>query len=269
MWTHHDKKFTEACATVHAFADKFVKKALEIRGRKLDLKDDKSEGSRKQYVFLNELAQDCNDPVMLSDQIVNMLLAARDTTAGLLSFIFFTLARRPDVWQKLRTEVLEGWEEPMTYEALQRMTYLRYVIQETLRLFPPIATNSRMANKDVAIPYGGGPDGKSPLFLKKNSVITYSTFVMHRRKELFGADADTFNPERWEKLRPGWEYLPFNGGPRICPGQRFAITEAGYTTARLVKHFARIENHDPTEFREQLTLSLTLNNGVQVAMATA
>ena len=269
MWIHHDKKFREACATVHAFGDKFVKKALDIRHRRINFGDEKTETGRKQYVFLDELAKDCDDPVMLSDQIVNMLLAARDTTAGLLSFIFFMLARRPDVWEKLRLEVLEGWEEPMNYEALQRMTYLRYVIHETLRLFPPIATNSRMANKDVAIPYGGGPDGKSPLFMKKNYVVTYSTFVMHRRKELFGEDADEFKPERWEKLRPGWEFLPFNGGPRICPGQRFAITEAGYTTARLVKHFAHITNHDPTEFREQLTLSLTLNNGVKVAMGTA
>ena len=123
-----------------------------------------------------------------------------------------------------------------------------------------------MALRDTWIPVGGGPDGQSPLFLEKNNVVTYSTYVMHRRKDLFGADADDFKPERWEKLRPGWEYLPFNGGPRICPGQRFAITEAGYTTARLVKHFASMVNHDPTDWREQLTLSLTLNNGVMVSV---
>ena len=42
---------------------------------------------------------------------------------------------------------------------------------------------------------------------------------MHRRKDYYGEDADEFKPERWEKLRPGWEYLPFNGGPRICLGR--------------------------------------------------
>lgn len=132
-----------------------------------------------------------------------------------------------------------------------------------LRLFPPIATNSRMANKDTTLPVGGGPDGKSPLFVAKNNVITYSTFVMHRRPELFGPDAEEFIPERWESARPGWEYLPFNGGPRICPGQKFAMTEASYTVARLMKAFKSAENLDPTDWREQLTLSLTLNNGVK------
>ena len=43
---------------------------------------------------------------------------------------------------------------------------------------------------------------------------------MHRRTDYYGPDADEFKPERWEVLRPGWEYLPFNGGPRICIGRK-------------------------------------------------
>lgn len=123
-----------------------------------------------------------------------------------------------------------------------------------------------MANKDCVIPVGGGPDGCSPMFVAKNNVVTYSTFVMHRRPELFGPDAEEFIPERWETFRPGWEYLPFNGGPGVCPGQKFALTESSYTVARLLHAFSGIENLDPTEWREQLTLSLTLNNGVKVRL---
>jgi cytochrome P450 len=44
---------------------------------------------------------------------------------------------------------------------------------------------------------------------------------MHRRKDIYGEDANEFRPERWETLRPGWEFLPFNGGPRICIGREF------------------------------------------------
>ena len=131
MIAHHDQKFKDACKTVHAFADKFVARALDYRNGLIKAPEKSDEATRAKYIFLNELAQDTQDPTMLSDQIVNMLLAARDTTAGLLSFVFFTLARRPDVWQKLRAEVIEGWEEPMTYETLQKMTYLRYVLQES------------------------------------------------------------------------------------------------------------------------------------------
>jgi cytochrome P450 len=85
---------------------------------------------------------------------------------------------------------------------------------------------------------------------------------MHRRKDLFGEDAEDFRPERWEKLLPGWEYLPFNGGPRACPGQKLAMTQTSYTIARILMAFSSIESLDHSEWQEQITLSLKLRNGV-------
>ena len=78
----------------------------------------------------------------------------------------------------------------------------------------------RMSVVDTVLPLGGGLDGKSPLFIPAKTNVQYSTYTMHRRKEFYGEDADDFKPERWETLRPGWEYLPFNGGPRICIGRK-------------------------------------------------
>ena len=72
------------------------------------------------------------------------------------------------------------------------------------------------------LPRGGGEDGQSPMFIEKGTVVSWSLWTMHRRKDYFGEDANEFKPERWlgEKgLRPGWEYLPFNGGARICLGR--------------------------------------------------
>lgn len=92
---------------------------------------------------------------------------------------------------------------------------------------------------------------------------------MHRRKDIYGADAEEFRPERWvpeEGLRPGWGYLPFNGGPRICVGQQFAITEASYTIVRLVQEFSAIEDRDGTPWQEKLNLTMCSGKGVQVAM---
>ena len=80
--------------------------------------------------------------------------------------------------------------------------------------------NARDAVDDTYLPLGGGPDGKSPLFVPKGGVVAWSLFAMHRRKDYYGEDAEEFRPERWETLRPGWEYLPFNGGPRICLGRK-------------------------------------------------
>ena len=74
-----------------------------------------------------------------------------------------------------------------------------------------------MAVVDTVLPKGGGPDGESPLFIPKKTVVQYHVYAMHRRKDLYGDDADEFRPERWEKIRPGWEYLPFNGWVKQAP----------------------------------------------------
>lgn len=92
-----------------------------------------------------------------------------------------------------------------------------------LRLYPSIPVNSREAVVDTTLPSGGGHDGKQPIFVPKGTTIFYYVYVMHRREDIFGPDAKDFRPERWENLRPGWGFLPFNGGPRICVGRTYPV----------------------------------------------
>ena len=85
----------------------------------------------------------------------------------------------------------------------------------------------RQALKATVLPVGGGSDGKSPILLRRQEAVGYSPYVMHRRKDLYGEDADQFRPDRWDPDPPkgpdltniGWGYLPFNGGPRVCLGR--------------------------------------------------
>ncbi|KAL8878442.1 MAG: hypothetical protein Q9198_003748 [Flavoplaca austrocitrina] len=112
-----------------------------------------------------------------------------------------------------------------------------------------------MSITDTVLPRGGGTDGTSPLFIPAKTSVGWNLFAMHRREDLFGKDAEDFRPERWEKLRPGWEYLPFNGGPRICIGQQFALTEASYTTIRLMQEYKDIESRDPKPWTECITIT--------------
>ncbi|OAL49786.1 n-alkane-inducible cytochrome P450 [Pyrenochaeta sp. DS3sAY3a] len=268
MIFHRDKAFSKATTDARLFIDQFVQRALDYRTACLESKE-KFRGLGDRYIFIYELAKQTADRKELTDQILNILLAGRDTTAGLLSITFFILARRPDVWNKLREEVLKVQEERPGFEDLKSMTYLTWVLNETLRLYPSVPANSRTANKDTYLPVGGGPDGTDPIFIPRGQEVMYSVYCMHRLSSVYGQDATEYRPERWASLKPGWAYIPFNGGPRICLGQQFALTEASYTVFRLVRHFKSIECRDSQPFTEGLTLTLASKHGTKVGLKPA
>lgn len=84
---------------------------------------------------------------------------------------------------------------------------------------------------------------------------------MQTDPKYYGKDALVYRPERWfeESTRTlGWAYLPFNGGPRICLGQQFALTEAGYVLARLVQSFDSLELKPDTEYPPARLTHLTM-----------
>jgi len=78
--------------------------------------------------------------------------------------------------------------------------------------------------------------------VQKGTLCNYCPFIIQRNPEIFGPDADEFKPERWQDWFPApWTYVPFNGGPRICLGQNFALTEMAYAAARMCQDFVRVE----------------------------
>lgn len=210
-----DKKRREDTQFIKDFADKIVNDTL---AQSVDAEKGKT-GTEQSYTFLYEMIKQTRDPYTLRSETLNVLLAGRDTTASLLAHTFFQLARRPDIWARLQAEIDELGGRPPDYETLKGMKYVKWVLNESLRLYPVVPSNTRMAIKDTILPLGGGPDERSPIFVPAGTPIAYNVWSMHRRKDFYGPDADEFKPERWEKLRPGWEYLPFNGGPRICIGK--------------------------------------------------
>uniref|UniRef100_A0A093VGW9 Cytochrome P450 n=1 Tax=Talaromyces marneffei PM1 TaxID=1077442 RepID=A0A093VGW9_TALMA len=269
VMVYRDKEFDRACQIVHEFVDEIIYRALERFEPRDAEKPIDGSGEKKRYVFLNELLKSTRDPKRLRDELLNILMAGRDTTASLLSHTFHLLARRPDIWQKLQAEIAELNGTKPDYDTLRNLKYVKYVLNESLRYYPVVPSNGRIAVKDTILPRGGGPNGESPLFVPKGAIVGFTPWVMHRRKDIYGPDAHEFRPERWapeEGLRPGWGYLPFGGGPRICLGQQFALTEASYTIVRILQEFARIENRDGGDWVEKLNVTLSPGNGVKVTM---
>lgn len=123
------------------------------------------------------------------------------------------------------------------------------------------------------LPTGGGPDGNSPILVRKGEVVVFSQYVNSRRKNIYGPDADDFRPERWEGrelANIGWAYFPFNGGPRQCLGEDFALMEVSYTIVRLLQAASSItlppgEKFEPVGGEKQrLTLVLSSADGCRV-----
>jgi cytochrome P450 len=274
-WLHNPKDFKNNNKNIQTFIDHYVNLALRKSSGSEKLAE---EGDHKQrYVFLEQLASQTRDPVELRAQILNILLAGRDTTASLLSWLMHELIRNPEIFQKLRSTIIDEFgpydnPQTITFSTLKGCTYLQHCVNETLRLWTAVPGNSRRANKITTLPKGGGPDGESPVIIPANSEVNYSVHVMHRRKDLWGPDAEEFKPERFQGRKPGWEFLPFNGGPRICIGQQFALTEASYVVVRLLQRFDALQ---PAEgqlegvVRSKLTLTNCPANPVTLKMRLA
>lgn len=139
-----------------------------------------------------------------------------------------------------------------------------------LRLHPVAPTDTRVANQDTLIPVGGGRSGTSPIFIPSGASITTSWHALHRLAPCFQPDPEVFRPERWDGLKPGWSYLPFGGGPRICPAQNWALTEVSYVLARMAQEWMGVECRDEVwEWVEKLQVTATSRNGVKVALIPA
>lgn len=209
------KGFTEKCRLCHRYIDKFVRKALDRHegGNQVDI------DGKDRYVFADSLARETKDPVEIRNHLLSILVAGRDTTAALLSFLFLTLAQHPEVLSKLRKIILADFgtfhsPKNISFAGLKACSYLQWCINETLRLYPSVPWNSRRSTRDTTLPTGGGEDGLSPIFVPKGTETVYIVWLMHRQPEFWGPDADKFRPERWQNRKHGFEFLPFNGGPR-------------------------------------------------------
>lgn len=272
-WLVRPKKFRAAVRTLNSFADRFVNEALEADPKTTEIGE---EGSNKKFVLLKELVKDCRDPVEIRSQVLQILLAGRDTTSSMLSWTILLLSRHPAEYEALRQTILATYgteanpTQDITFESLKACKPLTYAMYETLRLFPLVPMNGRMAVRDTVLPVGGGPDGRQPMVVRKGEQAGFSAYVMHRRKDLYGEDADEFRPARWEGRKLGWEFVPFSGGPRVCLGQQYALNEAGFVLVQLLRRFDKLEALDMTgKIKKGLTIVLSPGDGVKVRLHRA
>lgn len=234
---------------INAFIDPILHRALESKKRKA--KKGQSElpttSDDDATTLLDHLVAVTDDAELIKDEIINIMVAGRDTTSVTITFAVYFMALHPKVLQRVRDEILGkfGATRNPSYEELRDLKFLRAVINETLRLMPPVPFNIREATQSVLLP-SKNASGRN-YFVPAGRAVAYSVLLMHRRRDLWGPDADEFDPDRFlddrlhKYLTPNpYIFLPFNAGPRICLGQQFAYNEMSFFLVKLLQSFDKV-----------------------------
>jgi cytochrome P450 len=172
------------------------------------------------------------DDRSLRDQILTLFFAGHETTASTLTWLHYLLSQHPDVRRKMHDEIsrVQGSGEP-TMESLNALTYTDQVINETLRLYSPIHSISRVALEDDTI---GG------YFIPAGAMIYVSLYATHRLAQVW-PQPDRFDPERFrpeaEASRPRFAFIPFAAGHRNCVGASAAAVETKLAAVLLAQRY--------------------------------
>ena len=121
--------FWNNVAAIRNYIEPYVKKAVEHR-RRVEMNEEKEQGDNGRYIFLQEISKKTTDRIILRDELLSLFFGGRDTTACLLSNLFWVLARRPDIWGKIRAEVAKLEGQVPTSEQLKELKYIRFSLLE-------------------------------------------------------------------------------------------------------------------------------------------
>jgi cytochrome P450 len=164
------------------------------------------------------------------NEAIVLFMAGHETTANTLAWALFILSQDEHSAERLRAEVAALGGRVPTMADLPSLPFTRAVVDETLRLYPPVPLLSREAL---------GPDRIGNRDIRKGSIVLVCPWLLHRRPSLW-PDADAFIPDRFlpgAPKPPRHAYIPFSVGPRICTGQHLGLAEATICLATLAGSF--------------------------------
>ncbi len=164
--------------------------------------------------------------------VVTFIGAGHETTANALTWSLFLLAGEPEIRATIEAEAeRELGRGPVTLEIAERLVKTRAVIEEAMRLYPPVAILSREAIE---------ADDLAGERIRAGTIVVVAPWVLHRHRRLW-QDPEVFAPWRFLPENRGnihrFAYLPFGAGPRVCIGAQFALHEAAIVLAHIVRAY--------------------------------
>lgn len=218
---------------------KFQKLIKEIHGFILKIIEERRASKKSRNDVLDALIDAYKDEPdkqkadeHIRDELLTLLAAGHETTVMTLNWAWILLSEHPEVARRMQKELKSvlGDRVP-TYHDLTSLPYTQAVFLETMRLYPPIPMYSRTALADDEI------DG---YHIPANSIIAVAVHAVHRRPD-YWENPQGFDPDRFVNMEHKEEslfaYLPFGGGPRICLGKNFAITEGTLILAMIAQKY--------------------------------
>lgn len=183
--------------------------------------------------FMAAVDKDSGEPMTdkeLIDEVMTLIVAGHETSAGTLNWAWYLLAQHPAEMQKLYDEIDAcGFDDIPEFEQLESLPYARQVLDETLRLYPPVWLFTRKAIHDDKIGDYDVPAGTD---------IFITPYYLHRHPD-FWDEPEAFHPERFTdeavKARHKFVHIPFSAGPRRCIGDYFAMVEMQMHLAMIAK----------------------------------
>jgi len=197
----------------------------------------------------------------IMSEALTFLASGHETTANVLTWALHLISQNPDVEAKLMEEVdsVLG-NDPASLAHYRQLDYTSQVINETMRLYPPLWLLTRIATADVEI---------NGYHIKKGSVMLISPYTMHRNPDYYIAP-DEFLPERfvnnYEKSLPKYAYIPFGGGERICIGKEFAQMEMRLVLATVMQNY-RLKSQSSETIEPLPLLSLRPSHPVMLEVS--
>ncbi|KAE8710155.1 CYP749A22 protein [Hibiscus syriacus] len=199
----------------------------------------------------------------LVDECKTFYFAGQETTNSSLAWTVFLLATHPDWQDKARREVIEvfGGRNPNP-EGIGKLKTMTMIINETLRLYPPVTAVVRKVETEAKL---------GNLILPADLVLFVSNLALHHDPDLWGDDVNVFKPERFAEgianatKRNSGAFLPFGLGPRSCVGMSFAMTEMKMALSMILQRY--VVSLSPTYSHSPFTqLMLQPQHGIQVML---
>lgn len=215
---------------------------------------------------VNDISSTVNKLTMLeaAAQAYVFFLAGFETSSTTATYCLYELAQYQDIQDKIRQEIDEMLKHHggLTYNAVNEMTYLHKVVNETMRKYPPVPVLNRVCTKEIDLP-------TTNIHVPEGTSITIPVFGLHRDSSIY-PHPDKFDPERFNAeniaARHPYAYLPFGEGPRVCIGTRFGYmqTKIGLVSL-LLKYKFKLHPRTPVPLTfDEAPLVLTVKGGVHL-----